>query len=68
MHSDAFAKGTDSAKVYLTIPEAAIALGVSHDTVRRRIKSGELRASMFAKKYRIHRDDLARLVRGEEVA
>lgn len=37
----------------LTIPEAARRLGVSPDTIRRRIKSGELAAVLFAGKYRI---------------
>jgi excisionase family DNA binding protein len=63
MQSLGNANGSDSAKVYLTIPEAATALGVSPDTVRRRIKSGELPADLFAKKYRLHRDDLERLIR-----
>ena len=66
MQPDMTANRTDSAKperMYLTIPQAALFVGVSADTVRRRIKSGELPASMFAGKYRIHRDDLARLLR-----
>ena len=48
---------------YLTIPEAAARLGVSTDTVRRRIKSGTLPAGLFAGKYRIRVEDVDALVR-----
>lgn len=48
--------------LYLTIPEAAARLGVSPDTIRRRVKSGVLRAGRFAGKYRILASDLDALV------
>jgi excisionase family DNA binding protein len=48
---------------YLTIPEAAVRLGVSPDTVRRRIKSGTLPAGLFAGKYRLRVEDVDALVR-----
>lgn len=47
---------------YLTIPEAAVRLGVSPDTIRRRIKTGVLPAGLFAKKYRIRVEDVDALV------
>lgn len=48
---------------FLTIPEAAVRLGVSADTIRRRIRTGELPAHLFARKYRIAVDDLDALIR-----
>lgn len=50
---------------FLTIPEAAVRLGVSSDTIRRRIRTGELKAHLFARKYRIAASDLDALVRGK---
>jgi len=47
---------------YLTIPEAAVRLGVSPDTIRRRIKAGTLPAGLFARKYRIRVEDVDALV------
>lgn len=48
---------------YLTLPEAAARLGVSHDTIRRAIKGGRLPAVLVAGRYRILADDLRRLVK-----
>lgn len=48
---------------YLSIKESARALGVSPDTIRRRIKTGDLRAEMmegsYGKQYMIKESDLA---------
>jgi excisionase family DNA binding protein len=62
MQHNAHARTGDLA-TFVTIPEAAARLGVSPDTVRRRIKSGELPAGMFAGKYRIRISDVDALVR-----
>ena len=59
---------TDYRATYLTIPQAARIVGVSTDTIRRRILSGELPATMFAQKYRIRPADLEALVTGRAVA
>ena len=65
MQRDVTANTSDSAK-WLTIHEAAARAGVSSDTIRRRVKSGELPAGFFAGKYRINTTDLDALVaRGE---
>jgi excisionase family DNA binding protein len=48
---------------FVTIAEAALRVGVSPVTIRRRVKSGELPASMFAGKYRIAVEDVDALVR-----
>lgn len=66
MHNPAGAR-TDDLATYLTIPQVAARVGVSPDTIRRRIKSGELRAVFFAKKYRITVGDMEALLR-ESVA
>ena len=47
-----------SADPLLTIREAAERLGVSIETVRRRIKAGELRVIRDGRIIRIHPDDL----------
>lgn len=44
---------TDDLATYMTIPEAAAWMRCSPDTIRRRIKSGDLPAILFAGKYRI---------------
>jgi excisionase family DNA binding protein len=67
MQSDISANTSDSAK-WLTISEAAHRAGVSSDTIRRRVKSGELRAGYFAGKYRISTTDLDALVAKGEAA
>lgn len=67
MHEPTTANRSESTN-YLTIPEAAVRLGVSSDTIRRRIRTGELRAHLFARKYRIASTDLDALVRGEAAA
>lgn len=46
----------------LTIPEAAARLGVSPDTIRRRIQAKELPAAKFAGKWRIRLTDVDALV------
>lgn len=51
------ANSPDSAK-FVTLPEASRLLGVSIDTLRRRIKDGSLPAVLLAGKYRIRRDHL----------
>lgn len=43
---------------YLSIKEVAERLSVCERTIRRAIKSGELRASMAGRQYRISEDDL----------
>lgn len=63
MQSEA-ANTSDSAK-WLSILEAALRVGVSTDTIRRRIKSGHLPATLFASKWRIRPEDLDDLVRGK---
>ena len=62
MHNDAGPRNGDLA-TYLTIPQVAARVGVSPDTIRRRIKSGELPAVFFAKKYRITVSDMETLLR-----
>ncbi len=62
MHSDTEARTSDLA-TYYTIPQVAARVGVSPDTIRRRIKSGELNAVFFAKKYRITAADMEALLR-----
>lgn len=56
---------TDDLATYLTIPEAASRLRCSTDTIRRRIKSGDLPAVLFAGKYRITVADLETMLRSE---
>lgn len=66
MHDSQEARTSNFAKpdhVWLTIPEAAVYLSVSSDTIRRRIKDKKLPASIFSRKYRIHVDDLDALVK-----
>lgn len=46
----------------LTLPEAAQYLGISEDTIRRRIKSDRLPAVFLAGKYRISQADLDLMV------
>lgn len=67
MQRDARARTLDP-KSYLTIPEAALRVGVSPDTIRRRVKSGALPAGFFAGKFRIRVEDLDELIRSEAVA
>lgn len=67
MQHTARARTSDLA-TFLTIPEAAVRLGVSPDTVRRRIKSGELAAGIFAGKYRIRVEDVDGLVKPDPAA
>lgn len=49
---------TDPADDLLTITEAATRLRCSMQTVRRRIKSGELDAFLFAGSYKIRKGDV----------
>ncbi len=56
---------TPESAMYLTLPEASRRLGVSVDTLRRRVKAGRLPAVLFAGKYRIRAEDLDELVRSE---
>lgn len=53
---------------YLTLPEAARRLGVSIDTLRRRVKDGTLPHIFLARKYRIRTDHLDEWARAESVA
>jgi len=53
---------TGDLATFLTIPEAAARLGVSPDTIRRRIKSGALPAGKFAGAYRVRVTDVDALV------
>lgn len=62
MQQDTSTGNSETAK-FLTIYEAALRIGVSPDTIRRRVKSGELPAALFAGKYRIAVDDLDAMVR-----
>lgn len=66
MQREVEANTTESAK-WITIPQAALRVGVSADTIRRRVKSGELPASLFAGAYRIRIADLEEMV-GREAA
>lgn len=61
MHGYASARTDDLAR-FLTIPEAAARLGVSADTIRRRIKAKELPAVLFAGRYRIAVSDVDALI------
>lgn len=67
MQRDTEARTGDLA-TFLTITQAAIRLGVSPDTVRRRIKSGELPAGRFAGAYRVRVVDVDALVMGKAAA
>jgi excisionase family DNA binding protein len=67
MHRYAEARTSDLA-TYITLQEAALRLRVSPDTIRRRIKSGELPAVLFAGKYRIAIEDVDALVKGVSAA
>lgn len=62
MHDHTDARTNDLA-THLTIPQVAVRLGVSTDTVRRYIKAGELPAVMFARKYRVTPEDVDALFR-----
>lgn len=53
---------TDELARFVGIGEAARRLGVSNDTIRRRIKSGELPATLFARAYRIELSDVDALI------
>lgn len=55
-------RNSETAK-FLTIYEAARRVGVSPDTIRRRIKDSTLPASLFAGKYRIAVEDVDAMVR-----
>ena len=52
----------------LTLPAAAQYLGVSEDTIRRRIKDGTLPAVLIAGRYRISQADLDLMVSRREAA
>ena len=52
----------------LTIPEAARYLGVSEDTIRRRVKDGGLPSVLLAGKYRISVADLDALIDARDAA
>lgn len=67
MRRHTVANTTDIAE-RLTIPEAARLLGVSDDTIRRRIKAGLLPAILVAGKFRIRQADLDEMVRSEAAA
>jgi excisionase family DNA binding protein len=45
-------------RVFLTVPEVALASGLSEKTVRRAIARGELRAMKLCNRMRITRDDM----------
>lgn len=62
MSNQPSANSTDYAN-RLSIPQAAALLGVSHITVRRRIKDGTLPAVVVAGRYRIAQADLDLMVR-----
>jgi excisionase family DNA binding protein len=61
MHTQTPATSSESAE-YLSLPAVARRLGISEDTVRRRIKSGGLRAVLVAGRYRIRPDDADALI------
>lgn len=63
MDDQQLANSPDSAK-FVTLPEASRLLGVSIDTLRRRIKDGDLPAVLLAGKYRIRTDHLAEWASG----
>jgi excisionase family DNA binding protein len=62
MQSDVTPRSSEVAR-FVTIAEAARRVGVSPDTIRRRVKTGELTAFMFAGKYLIAVEDVDALVR-----
>lgn len=51
-------------RLALGIKEAAKAIGVSPDSLRRRVKEGKLRAVRFGRRMLIRRDDLEKLISG----
>jgi len=67
MRKHTSATSTDYAN-RVTIIEAARLLGVSDDTIRRRIKAGALPALIIAGKFRIDPADLDAMVRAEQAA
>lgn len=52
-------------EVLYTIDEAARILRVSHDTIRRMIKSGELAAIKVRGQWRVRKESVDRIVQGE---
>lgn len=51
--------------VLYTIDEAARILRVSHDTIRRMIKSGELNAIKVRGQWRVRKESIDRIVQGQ---
>jgi excisionase family DNA binding protein len=49
----------------VSIQEAARLLGVSDDTIRRMIKSGQLPAFKVRSQWRIRKEEVERIMRGE---
>lgn len=53
---------------FLTLPEASRLLGLSIDTLRRRIKDGSIPAVLLVGRYRIREDHLREWVESKAVA
>jgi excisionase family DNA binding protein len=51
-------------RLALAINEAAKAIGISRDSLRRRISEGKLRAFRFGRRLLIRREDLEKLISG----
>jgi excisionase family DNA binding protein len=52
----------ESTRLYFDVPYVANILGVSPDTIRRRIKDGSIQARKMSNLTRIHRDEIDRLI------
>lgn len=50
---------------FVTLPEASRSLGISIDTLRRRVKDGTIPAVLLAGKYRIREDHLREWVESQ---
>lgn len=53
---------TTARPVYLTLSEAGDTLGVSTDTIRRRIADGTIAGYRIARRVKVRQDDLDKLV------